>query len=377
MRRLTMRSRRHRTTAPAPPLPPVVNTPPKQADLHKPTDLPMLSAGDIAPPCSVSSLDGPVVDIQADAIAGNPIVLVFWPRLSKACSDALSAAVAVSPSFTAAGARLFLITLESENVARARNIPFPVLLDRDGKVFETFGADTRDTPTTVVLRPNQHVLAVLRSDPSRQAADALAHLERIAAERRTLAMAHHPPVLMVPDVLSPDDCRTLMDVFETRGQTFVPPGPGIDYIGTDYKMRIPEHGRSDRIDHWLVDNDTTALLHRRLEKRLLPEIFKAFHYRITRWERMRIGCYHGERGGKLHGHRDNVEPTPYRRFAMSINLNTQDFSGGELRFPEFGDQRYRPADGTAIVFSSALLHEALHVTSGRRLVVLAFMFGDH
>ncbi len=61
---------------------------------------------------------------------------------------------------------------------------------------------------------------------------------------------------------------------------------------------------------------------------------------------------------------------------MSINLNTEDFLGGELRFPEFGDQRYRPDSGTAIVFSSSLLHEALQVTSGRRLVVLAFLFGD-
>jgi len=48
-----------------------------------------------------------------------------------------------------------------------------------------------------------------------------------------------------------------------------------------------------------------------------------------------------------------------------------------LRFPEFGDQRYRPENGTAIVFSSSLLHEALHVTAGQRLVLLAFLFGDH
>jgi peroxiredoxin len=375
-----MHSRRHKTIAPAPPprsRPQVVETAPQQADLRKLPDLHALSAGDIAPPCAVPRLDGAVVDIRADAIAGNPIVLLFWPRLSKATSDAISGAVAANPSLSAAGARLFLITLENADVVRAQNIPVPVLLDGDGKVFERFGADTQGNPTTVVLRPNLHVMAILKSEPSRQAADALVHIERIAPERQTMAMGHHPPVLMVPDVLSPDECGRLIDVFETRGQTFVPPGPGIDYIGTDYKMRIPEHGRSDRIDHWLVDDDTTAFLHRRLEKRLLPEIAKAFHYRITRWERMRIGCYHGERGGKLHGHRDNVEPTPYRRFAMSINLNTQDFSGGELRFPEFGDQRYRPADGTAIVFSSALLHEALHVTSGRRLVVLAFMFGDH
>ena len=190
-------------------------------------------------------------------------------------------------------------------------------------------------------------------------------------------MAHHPPVLLVPDVLSRDECRHLVTVYETRGQQFVPPGPGIDYIGTDYKMRVPEHGRADRVDHWIVDRDTETLLHRRIAQRVLPEIGRAFQYRITKWERLRIGCYLGERGGKVHGHRDNVEPTPYRRFGMSVNLNTEEFSGGELRFPEFGDQRYRPDSGTAIVFSSSLLHEALEVTSGRRLVVLAFLFGDY
>ena len=95
---------------------------------------------------------------------------------------------------------------------------------------------------------------------------------------------------------------------------------------------------------------------------------KSFQYRITRWERLRIGCHQGERGGTLHGHRDNVEPTPYRRFAMSINLNLEQFAA---------DQRYRPENGTAIVFSSSLLHEALHVTAGQRLVLLAFLFGDH
>lgn len=61
---------------------------------------------------------------------------------------------------------------------------------------------------------------------------------------------------------------------------------------------------------------------------------------------------------------------------MSINLNTEEFEGGELRFPEFGDQRYRPESGTAIVFSSTLLHEAMHVTRGTRYVLLAFLFGE-
>ena len=336
-----------------------------------------LAAGDIAPPCALPALDGGTVDIRADSIAGNPIVLLFCPRFTEPIAEALTAVVAAEQSFIAGGARLFAVTLEGADTAQAQHLPFPVLLDQRGDVFRTFNADKQDNLTTAVLRPNQHVMAILRSAPKVQITEALAEVTRLAAERRAAVMTNHPPVLIVPDVLSPGDCRDLITVYETRGKTFMPPGAGIDYIGTDYKMRIPEHGRADRIDHWIVDNDIATLLHRRLEQRLLPEIAKAFQYRITRWERLRIGCYQGERGGKLHGHRDNVEPTPYRRFAMSINLNLEEFEGGALRFPEFGDQRYRPANGSALVFSSSLLHEALHVTSGRRLVLLAFMFGDH
>ena len=341
------------------------------------SDIAAVSVGDICPPCALPDLDGSITDIRADAIAGHPIVLIFCPKFSQAVKETMARAIAAQKSFIDNGALLIAVTLQDAEIAQAQNLPFPVLRDRNGDVFRSFNADTQEMPTTVVLRPNQHVMAILKSNPLAQAAEALAQLSRLDAERRSVLMTHHPPVLIVPDVLSPSDCRYLITVYETRGQTFMPSGPGIDYIGADYKMRIPEYGRADRVDHWIVDPDTTTLLHGRMERRLLPEIAKAFQYRITRWERLRIGCYQGERGGELHGHRDNVEPTPYRRFAMSINLNLEEFEGGELRFPEFGDQRYRVANGAALVFSSSLLHEALHVTCGRRLVVLGFLFGDH
>jgi peroxiredoxin len=336
---------------------------------------PPLEMGDLAPPCVLPTLDGDRVDLRSDAVAAKPIVILFCPHFVPAVVEALAAMNALRPSFTESGALVFAVTLESAKIAAAQGIGFPVLLDRSGDVFRAFSADTRDLPTVVVLRPNQHVRAVLNSAPSTLADQALAQVVDLAAERQPVLMTPHPPVLIVPDVLSPADCQRLITVYETRGQTFVEPGPDVP-VGTDYKMRIPEHGRRDRIDHWIVDEDTMTFVHRRVQLRLLPEIAKAFQYPVTRWERMRIGCYEGDRGGKLHGHRDNVAPTPYRRFAMSINLNVDQFSGGELRFPEFGDQRYRPDSGSAIVFSSSLLHEALHVTAGRRLVLLAFLFGD-
>jgi peroxiredoxin len=335
-----------------------------------------LSVGDIAPACVLPDRHGLLVDLRGDAIAGNVIAIVFCPWYSTVAAKVLADYRSRLEELGSAGARFFCVMLSRPEVLAGRDIPLPVLCDVDGKVFRAFDVGERDHLTTIVLRPNHHVAAIIKSGPKVHAADALAAVQRLAADRKPISMALHPPVLLVPEVLTREECRRLIDVYETRGKMFVQPGLGIDYMGTDYKMRIPEYGRHDRIDHWIVEEDTKTFLRSRLQNRLFPEIAKAFHYNITAWERMRIGCYEGERGGELHGHRDNVEPTPYRRFAMSMNLNVEAFSGGELRFPEFGDQRYRPDNGTAFVFSSALLHEALHVTAGRRLVLLAFLFGD-
>jgi peroxiredoxin/predicted 2-oxoglutarate/Fe(II)-dependent dioxygenase YbiX len=350
--------------------------PAPEVNRHRPAFEPVI-AGDIAPQCVLPALDGNTVDLYGDEIAGNPIVMVFCPRFSPAVAEALAGFRSRLEQFVSAGARLFAVTLERAKEAKARAIPFPVLIDKDGRLFRDFGANRQHLPTTALLRPNHHVLAIINGACETQAPEALALVQQITAERRSVLMAPHPPVLTIPDVLSREDCRYLINVFETRGKTFLDLGPGIDYIGADYKMRVPEHGRRDRIDHWIVENDTAALLDHRLVNRVIPEVAKAFHYHITRYERMRIGCYEGSRGGKLHGHRDNFDPsTAYRRFAMSVNLNTEEFEGGELRFPEYGSQRYRPDTGSAIVFSSSLLHEALHATSGRRFVLLAFLFGE-
>jgi peroxiredoxin len=350
--------------------------PTPEANRHRPAFEPVV-AGDIAPRCVLSALDGVTVDLYGDEIAGNPIVIVFCPRFTPAVAEALAGFRARIGQFVSAGALLFGVTLERAKEAKAQAIPFPVLLDKDGKIFRDFGANRQHLPTTALLRPNHHVFAIIKGASETQAPEALALVQQISPERQPVLMAPHPPVLIIPDVLSQGDCRHLINVFETRGKLFLDLGPGVDYMGTDYKMRVPEHGRRDRIDHWIVENDTSALLDHRLVNRVIPEIAKAFHYQITRYERMRIGCYEGSRGGKLHGHRDNFDPsTAYRRFAMSVNLNTEEFEGGELRFPEYGGQRYRPDTGSAIVFSSSLLHEALDVTSGCRFVLLAFLFGE-
>jgi len=343
----------------------------------RPLFKPPLAPGDIAPDCALKALGGETVDLRGDAVAGHPLVLVFCPRFSREATAALDGFRQKHAALAAAGAQLFALTLENAKLAVEQALPFTVLLDRTGETFRAFNAGTREAPTTIVLRPNHHVAAIFKEAPAEQPGEAAAVVERLSAAHAPIVMAPHPPVLIVPEVLSRSDCERLVGVYKTRGQVFVEPRHGDDNMATDYKMRIPEYGRNDRIDHWLVEADTNAFIDGRLRSRLFPEIQRAFQYPITRRERMRIGCYEGARGGEQHGHRDNSEAfVAYRRFAMSINLNTEEFEGGELRFPEFGDQRYRPETGAAIVFSCSLLHEAMHVTAGTRYVLLAFLFGD-
>ena len=72
-----------------------------------------------------------------------------------------------------------------------------------------------------------------------------------------------------------------------------------------------------------------------------------FAFDVTRMERHIVACY-DQAGGYFRAHRDNTtKATAHRRFACTINLNTGEYEGGELRFPEFGQRTYRAPLGGA------------------------------
>ncbi len=323
-----------------------------------------LEPGDIAPVFQLVSSGGEEIDPGADHISGRPLVFVFRPVGGNLPADL----EALADKVRAMGGRGFLI---AAGLIAPKDTPpgFEPLQDADGKVSALYGV--AKAARIVTLAPNRHVAAI-----SEDAAAAIAALDKIAA-RRAQATSH-PPILIIPDALSRADCQKLIGIYTMTGHTFLEPSHGAHPPGMgDYKMRIPEYGRKDRIDHWVVTPETNAFIDDRLKRRVFPEVRKAFQYKITRREGYRIGCYEGERGGELHGHRDNTKPNvAHRRFACSVNLNTEQFEGGGIRFPEFGDQEYQPETGAAIVFSSSLLHEPMHVTAGKRYVLLSFLYGE-
>ncbi|MES2722538.1 MAG: 2OG-Fe(II) oxygenase, partial [Pseudomonadota bacterium] len=112
-----------------------------------------------------------------------------------------------------------------------------------------------------------------------------------------------------------------------------------------------------------------------LSTRLLPQIRKVFQFKVGHIERYMVACYDAQDGGYFRPHRDDTTPgTAHRRFACSINLNAEDFEGGDLTFAEFGPKTYRPPTGGAVVFSCSLLHEATPVTRGKRYAFLPFFY---
>ena len=335
-----------------------------QPAASRPSQNPPLEAGDIAPPFRLMAQGGEPIDPASDLVAGKPLLILFWPRGTMLPSDAEDLAQAVA---AADGRNVIAVPAGAAQPSIADG--YELAFDADGTVFRLFNAEVE--PRIVLIAPNRHILYMGTDTGAARAA-----LARIAPSRQTVVMASHPPVLVVPDVFSRADCQRLINIFAMQGQVFVEPGhdnlpPG----NHDVKQRIPDYGRKDRIDHWVRQPETVAFINDRLGRRLLPEIERSFQFKITRHEAYRIGCYQGERGGELHGHRDNTHPkVAHRKFACSVNLNTEQFEGGELRFPEFGNQLYRPETGAGIVFSSSLLHEPLHVTSGRRFVLLCFLY---
>jgi predicted 2-oxoglutarate/Fe(II)-dependent dioxygenase YbiX len=341
--------------------------------------------GDLAPRLALRRRSGTAFDPYADDEAGHFQALLFVGDPGRPGVGAvIDGFAAAREALEELGVRVHLVLTDAG--ATAGTTAFPVLLDADGSAFRTmgmnvgFGRVSGEGAAVLAIAPNLHVLA--RIDAGTAGDPAAAILERVRAvvarRRADTVPASHPPVLMVPDVLSPEDCRRLISIYALQGSEFVDPGHNqLQGRTTDCKMRIPDYGRNDRIDHWVCSPENNAVIDRRLVPRLIPEIEKAFHYRVTRHERYRIACYEGYRSGSAHGHRDNTLPiVAHRRFAVTINLNAEEYEGGELRFPEFSEAVYKPPTGAAIVFSCSLLHEVVAMRAGRRFALLAFLFGE-
>ena len=225
----------------------------------------------------------------------------------------------------------------------------------------------------VVLDPTMRVMKVIPFTPnSSDQNELLTYLDALPPPTRFGGFDIHAPVLILPQVFEPDFCKHLISLHAADGGTetgFMRDVGGKTVVAND-------HSHKRRRDFTITDQTLINTLQAKIKRRIVPQILKVHQFEVTRMERYLVGCYTAEDGGHFHAHRDNTtKGTAHRRFAVSINLNSE-FEGGEVSFPEYGPRSLKPPPGGAVVFSCSLLHAVSKVTKGRRYAFLPFLYDD-
>jgi predicted 2-oxoglutarate/Fe(II)-dependent dioxygenase YbiX len=235
------------------------------------------------------------------------------------------------------------------------------LLDRAGELGRAFGANGS---VAIVVDAMGRVAALL-AEPTPDAVAALAG--QLHQASRPDVVRAKAPVLLLERVVEPSLCQALIEYWRGRDKVVNKVGSQAgNVINGDVKRRQ---------DVQLDDSELFSTVRDCLVRRAVPAMSQAFHARINVIEAPLIGCYDGACGGWFRRHRDNTSrQTGHRQFALSLNLNSDaDYDGGEVRFPEFGRELYRPVAGGVLVFSCSLLHEVVPVTRGRRFGLFTFL----
>lgn len=327
--------------------------------------------GDRAPELIGARSDGGFY--SSDAQAGRPVLIVPLGGLdAETALRALEAVAAAAPELAAAGVDAAPIApplpaLVKAFTAHAR-VCDPVIFVTSAGGLDAWTMD--GVPGAVLIDRGWRIVEALAlTGPESLIEAARRCAGRIAPQASQLRTAS-APVLVIPNVASPDYCQALIAHFEASPhQAGVMAGfaEGAPYA------KLDESKKRRRDLELTAESPLYAEAVAMLATRIAPEIKRAFQVEIANADRLLIARYDDD-GGYFKRHRDNAAPhTAFREFAISLNLNTQDYEGGELMFPEFSDDRVSPPAGSAIIFSASLLHEVTPVTRGSRYVLLSFL----
>ncbi|WP_020475343.1 redoxin domain-containing protein [Zavarzinella formosa] len=340
-----------------------------------------LTPGVPAPWFTVESTANP--RFHFDTVAGRYVVLFFFGTASHpTCREALDGFIRQRAVFDDANACFFGVSNDPEDRVLARvweMLPgVRYFWDFDRAISRQYGAVAKDSdhllPHTVILDPRLRVVKVIPLDGTPgHAEQVVACLEQLPPFSPEAFATVQAPVLVVPRIFEPELCQKLMSYYNQHG------GAESGFMREIEGKTVPvsDHGFKRRRDQEIEDEGLRKACMFRIHDRLMPEIFKAFQFKVTRIERYIVACYEANSGGFFRAHRDNTtKGTAHRKFAVSLNLNTGDYAGGCLRFPEFGPQWYVPPAGGAVVFSCSLLHEATPVTAGKRYAFLPFLYDE-
>jgi predicted 2-oxoglutarate/Fe(II)-dependent dioxygenase YbiX len=306
------------------------------------------------------------------SLGGRYLLLIFLPPPSSDRDAALSQMVARRDWFCDEQRLAFAVLPDEASFAMAREDENCLrwFLDAQGELrglYRAHDAEGQLTPLVIAIDPS---LRLLFTAPLERVGEAMDRIAAMGHPDDHVGAPVHAPVLIVPRVLEPPFCTELVACYEAQGGR----PSGVMRVVDGKTVAVLDNFKSRR-DAEIPPGPLQEGLRARIAARLVPEIEKAFNFKATRIERYIVACYDAVEGGYFNPHRDNTTPgTAHRKFAVSINLNAEEFEGGDLRFPEFGTRTYRPPTGGAVVFSCSLLHEATPVKRGRRYATLPFLY---
>lgn len=334
----------------------------------------LLGPGEPAPWFKACALSGNP-DYAFDTTAGRPVLLLFFGVARQANAAAALEVVARNRAlFDDSACCFFGVTVDPADAAEGlirQQIPgIRFFLDYDRAVSRLYGAASaegeRYRPHWLLLDRALRVVGQFAIDSGEEALGALTRLLQAQPDQQA-------PVLIADGVFEPEFCRRLIEYRHRHGDE--ESGFMRDVDGKTRLLTDPNH--KIRRDCDIGDPELRREIQFRFHQRLKPLVQRAFQFEATRMERYIIGCYDAETGGHFRPHRDNTTAgTAHRRFAVTLNLNAEEYEGGELRFPEFGRRTYRAPTGGVVVFSCSLLHEATKVTRGTRYAFLPFLYDD-
>jgi predicted 2-oxoglutarate/Fe(II)-dependent dioxygenase YbiX/peroxiredoxin len=334
---------------------------------------PRLLPGDPAPWFTARSTLS--ADHHFDAVAGAYVVLTFLRKGSDAKERQIVTAIdQVIQECADTQARWYIVTPDTADEA-AGALPVGkrgqhAFFDMTESIRKLYGADAYPGPVSFVLSPRLHVIAVVdHADPAQHGGQISALLRAQVPIEKIAQRFGPPPILIIPDVFEPALCKILIEGYAKHG------GEPSGYMRDEGRKSVTnfDDGFKVRRDWHIEDQKLSEAIGARFQRRVVPEIQKAYNFHVTHMERHVVSCYDANEGGHFAPHRDNTSiGGAHRRFACSLNLN-DDYEGGYLRFPEFGPQVYRPQAGACVIFGCALLHQATKVTAGKRYAFLPFL----
>ena len=349
--------------------------------------MPLLEIGDPAPGFSLPSTNNPLFHFST--VGGRRVVLLFFASAAFAQIQVmLKSFQELSEEFKSLQVARFGVSVDPADKEQNRPTTiapsFLFFWDLDKTVSQQYGvsrdveengvAGVQYAPQTFVLNENLQVINILpMGEPHQHAQQVLDFIKTLPAIEEARPATRHAPVLVIPNVLDKASCRSLIDIYKANGGS---PSGFMRQID-EKTVGIHDDTFKKRCDFFIEDPKLQQRLNAIILRRVRPEIEKAFQFTITRFERYLVGCYDAQSGGYFRPHRDNTgKATRHCRFAMTLNLNVGEYTGGFLRFPEYAPHGYKGDSGTAIIFSCSVLHEATEVISGQRFALLSFFYGN-